>query len=136
MAKRKTPPPSLSLFGERPTRERAWELVGRAPIGAAVRALYKRASDGRRLGPYYEARWYDADGKAHVYYLGPETKRLEYLAACEVVGDELEAAKRAAETPAARRAAELEAKARGGKVKRAKDPARLATIPILRMGLK
>lgn len=130
VVQRKTPPPSLPLFGERPTSARAWELVDRAPIGSTLVPQYKKGAGGRKLGPYYVARFY-VDGKPRTVYLGSEANVREWQAACVVVGEELEAANRA---PAARRAAALEERARGGKVKRAKDSRRVASIPILRFG--
>jgi hypothetical protein len=143
MPRAKNPPPSLPLFGERPTRERAWELVERYPIGSRLALKRKRCAGAccRRKGsvghgPYWYAFFRAAPGaRESERYIGGEAKKAEVVASWAVVSEELEAAQRAALSPALERARELEARAHGAarKVRRATDR-RVATIPILAIG--
>jgi hypothetical protein len=132
---RKIQRPSLALFPEtRPTSARAWELVERVPLGAAILAQWKKGAGGKKIGPYYCAR-FTVDGRQKTVYLGSEAARRELELAWQIVAEEIAAARQAAESPELVRVRELEARA--SKVKRAKPPpprGRVATIPILRFG--
>lgn len=106
--------PTLSLFGERPTRERAWELVEKFPLDSTISAEYQTIR-GKKYGPYYRVRV----GRERKVNVGPAAKR-ELELAWDVVRDELAAAE---STPEVRRLRELEKRA--GKLARTS-----VTVPI------
>lgn len=108
MGRPKKPPPSLVLFPI--SRERAWELVMEVPRGARIERRYKRcygkslrachqcsAPDYKGHGPYWCAIYRRRQGLGsleQVRYL-TEERRMEVLAAWEMLREELDAADQA-----------------------------------------
>jgi hypothetical protein len=123
--------PSLTLFGERLSREEAFELVERFPLRARIRReKVFESKNGVKYGPYL--RWFALwaeNGKRLKRYIRDEDKPRVELAH-EIVRAELEAAERAAQTPQLQRLRELQRRAG---VKRATDE-RVQTIPIMEVG--
>lgn len=113
----------MDLFPGPPTRERAWELVERFPIGSRF-AEEMIKSRGREYGPYWFVR-FTSNGKTVRRYVGDKAKKREIELAWEVVGAELEAAE---QHPDVKRLRALEAKA--GK-RLARTTAAVVDVPIM-----
>ena len=135
--RRKNPAPSLTL-GEwakvpPPTRERAFELVKRIPLGTPLRKRLNACGGscckrGPTHGPYWFARISDrADRRGGTRYVGSDESKRELELAWELVAAELAARE---DDPGVRRLRELEAIAG---VKKAWAPAGLV-VPITSTG--
>lgn len=145
MARPKNKAPSLPLFSEPMTSERAWTIVERIPVDVTVTSERQKcagacckAKGALGHGPYYFARFRREDGRTVRRYIGSEAKLAEVREAWRVASAEVEAARALADAtmaPEAARARQLEARAQGPQRAR-KRPARATTVdvPILKFG--
>ncbi|MGH7605233.1 MAG: hypothetical protein ACRENK_14720 [Gemmatimonadaceae bacterium] len=97
MGRPRTARPSLPLF-PKPTRERAFELVRRFPLGSHFSQVFKKCQgacckDGASHGPYWMVDVPRSAGKPRKRHVGTEEKKREIEAAWQLVSAELANAK-------------------------------------------
>jgi len=148
MGRPKNPPPSMPLFGEVPTLERARQLAARFPRGWKFQKMFRKCGGAccRRKGfkghgPYVFARGI-VNGKPVNRYVGTEARQAEIEAAWKLLAPELDAAAAVARAELEQldaRRREIDARRRElapiAGVRRPRSlPDDVVSIPILKLG--